>query len=97
MIRLLKHVLIEFGPDRDAEIDAAVAAILATFPEAQIALAPGLLDDDLLLEVRIPIARMAEWPLVAGRAQPPSSASASASAHDPADPASARPHHLSSE
>ncbi|MGY2050240.1 hypothetical protein [Methylobacterium sp. JK268] len=68
MIRLLKHVLIEFGPDRDAQIEAAVAAILETFPDAQIDLAQGLLDDDLLLEVRIPIDRMHEWPAVSRRA-----------------------------
>ncbi|MFE1598243.1 hypothetical protein [Methylobacterium sp. ID0610] len=68
MIRLLKHVLIEYGPDRDAHIEAAARVILETFPEAQIEVAQGLLDDDLLLEVRIPITRIEEWPAVSRRA-----------------------------
>ncbi|MGY2052257.1 hypothetical protein [Methylobacterium sp. JK268] len=68
MLRILKHVLIDRGPDRDAHIDAAAAAILGTFPEAQLEIAQGLLDDDLLIEIRIPVQRMHEWPGVSRRA-----------------------------
>ncbi|GJD98794.1 hypothetical protein [Methylobacterium isbiliense] len=76
MIRLLTHVLVEYGPDREARIDAAVAAILDAIPEARLDVAPGLLDDDLLIEVRIPLSRLHDWPEVARRVQ----------AHRPAGP-----------
>lgn len=68
MLRILKHVLVEYGPERDAQIEAAVSAILETFPEAQLELAQGLLADDLLIEVRIPLHRLHEWPAVSRRA-----------------------------
>ncbi len=64
MLCVLKHVLIEYGPDRDAHIDAAVRAILEAFPEASLEVAQGLLDDDLLIEARIPLRRAHEWPAV---------------------------------
>ena len=67
MIRLLKHVLIEYGPDREAQIEAAVAVILDAIPEARLDVAQGLLDDDLLIEVRIPLSRLDDWPKVARR------------------------------
>ncbi|WP_407519935.1 hypothetical protein [Methylobacterium oryzisoli] len=67
MIRLLKHVLIEYGPDREAQIEAAVAVILDAIPEARLDVAQGLLDDDLLIEVRIPLSRLDNWPEVARR------------------------------
>ncbi len=68
MLCVLKHVLIEYGPDRDAHIDAAVRTILETFPEASLDVAQGLLDDDLLIEARIPLRRVQEWPAVSRRA-----------------------------
>ena len=68
MLCVLKHVLIEYGPDRDAHIDAAVRTILETFPEASLDVAQGLLDDDLLIEARIPLRRAHEWPAVSRRA-----------------------------
>ncbi|MBY0297245.1 MAG: hypothetical protein K2X71_14605 [Methylobacterium sp.] len=68
MLCALKHVLIEFGPDRDAHIDVAVRVILETFPEARLEVAQGLLDDDLLIEARIPLRRLDEWPAVSRRA-----------------------------
>ncbi|WP_407530918.1 hypothetical protein [Methylobacterium oryzisoli] len=68
MLFALKHVLIEFGPDRDAHIDLAARVILGTFPEARLEVAQGLLDDDLLIEARIPLRRIDEWPAVSRRA-----------------------------
>jgi hypothetical protein len=68
MLCVLKHVLIEYGPDREAHIDAAARAILETFPEATLEVAQGLLDDELLIEARIPLRRANEWPAVSRRA-----------------------------
>ncbi|GJD54044.1 hypothetical protein OPKNFCMD_6824 [Methylobacterium crusticola] len=68
MLCALKHVLIEFGPDREAHIDGAVRTILETFPEARLEVAQGLLADDLLIEARIPLRHLNEWPAVSRRA-----------------------------
>ncbi|GJD53597.1 hypothetical protein OPKNFCMD_6374 [Methylobacterium crusticola] len=68
MLCALKQVPIEFSPNRKAHIAGAVRTILETLPEARLEVAQGLLADDLLIEARIPLRRLNEWPAVSRRA-----------------------------
>ncbi|GJE41196.1 hypothetical protein [Methylobacterium soli] len=61
MIRVIKHILVEPTPDRHARIERITARIGAAFPEATTELVPGLLDDDLVVEVRLPLCQLDAW------------------------------------
>ncbi|GJD44204.1 hypothetical protein AFCDBAGC_2070 [Methylobacterium cerastii] len=67
MIRVIKHILIEPTADRADRIDSIRAAILAAFPDATTEIVPGLLDDDLVVEVRLPLSQLDEWQAVRKR------------------------------
>ncbi|AWN39602.1 hypothetical protein [Methylobacterium durans] len=61
MIRIIKHIIVEPKPDRSACSARIEAAVRATFPEATTEIVQGLLDDDLVVEVRLPLAQLDEW------------------------------------
>ncbi|KAB1072591.1 hypothetical protein [Methylobacterium planeticum] len=61
MIRVIKHVIVEPTPDRHARIARILATIQGAFPEATTDIVQGLLDDDLVVEVRLPLDRLDAW------------------------------------
>lgn len=61
MIRVIKHIIVEPTPDRSARIARIEAAVRATFPGASTEIVQGLLDDDLVVEVRLPLGQLDEW------------------------------------
>ncbi|MFK5597149.1 hypothetical protein ACFZ8E_09100 [Methylobacterium sp. HMF5984] len=60
MIRVIKHILIEPTADRADRIESIRTVILAAFPDATTEIVPGLLDDDLVVEVRVPLWQLDE-------------------------------------
>lgn len=64
MIRVIKHILVEPTADRSDRLDTIRATILAAFPDATTEIVPGLLDDDLVVEVRVPLSQLDEWQAV---------------------------------
>ncbi len=61
MIRIVKHVIVETTAERDRRIEQVEAAIRARFPEATTEVVQGLLDEDRVVEARLPVHRLAEW------------------------------------
>lgn len=61
MIRIVKHLPVETTADRDRQVEAVEAAVRARFPEAVTAVVQGLLDDDRVVEARLPLRQLAEW------------------------------------
>ncbi|TXN71580.1 hypothetical protein [Methylobacterium sp. WL6] len=64
MIRVIKHILIEPTADRADRIESIRTVILAAFPDATAEIVPGLLDVDLVVEVRVPLWQLDEWQAV---------------------------------
>lgn len=61
MIRIVKHVIVETGAERDRQLEQVEAAIRARFPEATTEVVQGLLDEDRVVEARLPLRQLAEW------------------------------------
>ena len=61
MIRIVKHVMIETGLERDRQLEQVEAAIRARFPEATTEVVQGLLDEDRVVEARLPLDQLAAW------------------------------------
>ncbi|MGU3539127.1 hypothetical protein [Methylobacterium sp. A54F] len=61
MIRIIKHIIVEPTSDRAARITRIEAAVTAAFPDATTEIVPGLLDDDLVIEVRLPLRDLEAW------------------------------------
>jgi hypothetical protein len=61
MIRIVKHVIVETTEERDRQVEQVEAAIRAQFPDATTEVVQGLLDDDRVVEARLPLHRLAEW------------------------------------
>lgn len=67
MIRVIKHVLVEPTADRSERLQRIRTAILTAFPDATTEIVLGLLDDDLVVEVRLPLSHLVEWQAVRKR------------------------------
>ncbi|GJD58802.1 hypothetical protein [Methylobacterium dankookense] len=61
MIRIVKHVIVETGAESDRHLEQVEAAIRARFPEATTEVVQGLLDEDRVVEARLPLRQLAEW------------------------------------
>ncbi|HEV7803352.1 MAG TPA: hypothetical protein VGP15_19935 [Burkholderiales bacterium] len=61
MIRVIKHIIVEPTPDRHARIERISAWVHAAFPEATTEIVQGLLEDDLVVEVRLPLSQLDAW------------------------------------
>ncbi|KQP60103.1 hypothetical protein ASF41_10525 [Methylobacterium sp. Leaf111] len=61
MIRIIKHILVEPTADQLPRLRRIQAAVLARFPDATSEIVPGLLDDDLVVEVRLPLLHLMAW------------------------------------
>lgn len=61
MIRVIKHILVEPTADQLPRLRRIQAAVLARFPDATTEIVPGLLDDDLVVEVRLPLLHLLAW------------------------------------
>jgi hypothetical protein len=61
MIRVIKHILVEPTADQFPRLRRIQAAVLARFPDATTEIVPGLLDDDLVVEVRLPLVHLLAW------------------------------------
>ena len=62
MLRVIKHIIVEATADRIARLERIQAAVHATFPSATTQIVPGLLEDDLVVEVRLPLDQLWAWP-----------------------------------
>ena len=61
MIRVIKHIIVEPTADQLQRLRRIEAAVAARFPDAVTDIIPGLLDDDLVVEVRLPLAHLLDW------------------------------------
>lgn len=61
MIRIVKHVIVETTEERDRQVEQVEAAIRARFPDATTEVVQGLLDEDRVVEARLPLRQLAEW------------------------------------
>lgn len=61
MIRVIKHILVEPTADQLPRLRRIQEAVLAQFPDATTEIVPGLLDDDLVVEVRLPLLHLLAW------------------------------------
>ncbi|KQP92367.1 MULTISPECIES: hypothetical protein [unclassified Methylobacterium] len=61
MIRVIKHIIVEPTADQMARLGRIQAIVVATFPGATTDIVPGLLDDDLVVEVRLPLDNLNDW------------------------------------
>lgn len=61
MIRIVKHVIVETTGERDRQVEQVEAAIRSRFPEATTEVVQGLLDDDRVIEARLPLHQLAAW------------------------------------
>ncbi|MGV7031662.1 hypothetical protein [Methylobacterium symbioticum] len=61
MIRIVKHVIVETGAESDRHLERIEAAIRARFPEATTEVVQGLLDEDRVVEARLPLRQLADW------------------------------------
>jgi hypothetical protein len=61
MIRIVKHVIVETGAESDRQVEQVEAAIRARFPEATTEVVQGLLDEDRVVEARLPLNQLAAW------------------------------------
>jgi hypothetical protein len=61
MLRVIKHIIVEPTADQIERLGWIQAAVIATFPVATTEIVPGLLDDDLLVEVRLPLDQLYAW------------------------------------
>lgn len=61
MIRVIKHIIVEPTPDRHARLARIEAAVRSSFPDATIEIVQGLLVDDLVVEVRLPLSHLSGW------------------------------------
>jgi len=66
MIRVIKHIIVEPTPDRHARIERISAWVHAAFPEATTEIVQGLLEDDLEVEVHLPLSQLDAWRALAG-------------------------------
>ncbi|WP_264050402.1 hypothetical protein [Methylobacterium flocculans] len=62
MLRVIKHIIVEPTADQIARLGRIQAAVIAAFPSATTEIVPGLLDDDLVVEVRLPLDQLRAWP-----------------------------------
>ncbi|AWN35938.1 hypothetical protein [Methylobacterium radiodurans] len=61
MIRIVKHVIVETTEERDRQVEQVEAAIRTRFPEATTEVVQGLLDEDRVVEARLPLHQLAAW------------------------------------
>ncbi|GLS51928.1 hypothetical protein GCM10007886_01100 [Methylobacterium gregans] len=61
MIRIVKHVIVETTEERDRQVEMVEAAIRSRFPDATTEVVQGLLDEDRVVEARLPLHQLAEW------------------------------------
>lgn len=67
MLRVIKHIIVEATPDQIGQLGRIEAAVQATFPLATTQIVPGLLEDDLVVEVRLPLDQLQAWPAARAR------------------------------
>ena len=61
MLRVIKHIIVEATADQIAQLGRIEAAVQATFPRATTQIVPGLLEDALVVEVRLPLDQLQAW------------------------------------
>lgn len=61
MIRIVKHVIVETTEERDRQVEQVEAAIRSRFPDATTEVVQGLLEEDRVVEARLPLHQLAEW------------------------------------
>ncbi|WP_264050649.1 hypothetical protein [Methylobacterium flocculans] len=61
MLRVIKHIIVEPTPYQIERLGRVQAAVLATFPSATTEIVQGLPDDDLVVEVRLPLEHLYAW------------------------------------
>jgi hypothetical protein len=61
MLRVIKHIIIEPTADQIARLGRIQAAVIAAFPSATTEIVPGLLDADLVVDVRLPLDQLHAW------------------------------------
>lgn len=61
MIRIVKHVIVETTEERDRRVEQVEAAIRSRFPDATTEVVQGLLEEDRVVEARLPLHQLAAW------------------------------------
>ena len=61
MLRVIKHIIVEPTANQITRLGRIQAAVIAAFPSAATEIVPGLLDDDLVVEVRLPLDQLHAW------------------------------------
>ena len=61
MLRVIKHIIVEPTADLIARLGRIQATVTATLPSTTTEIVSGLLDDDLVVEVRLPLDQLHAW------------------------------------
>lgn len=61
MLRVIKHIIVEPTPDQIERLGRIQTAVVATFPSATTEIVHGLLGDDLIVKVRLPLEHLYAW------------------------------------